>query len=222
MEYLECKSLFDYYLSLEKDFFDTEYYIAFHEKNFKAFSIEFAKQLLSISSEVESVLKKICAELDQTKVYKNIDDYRACITEKFKFFENESVYFRNMHTTFCPWLSWGESKNPDWWRDYNQVKHKRAELDSAGDMNFFRSNLENVLNALAALYIAEEYLFYLCEKKYKYSENNQSYALENLRSDKLIMKDWMKSYKFFMGNKWCDLGVLDNLMEVRQEKPIEG
>lgn len=218
MEYLECKSFFDYYLSLEKDCFDTEYYIAFHEKNFSAFSVEFAKQLLSLCSEVESVLKKICALLDQTKAFRNIDDYRECITGNFKFFASESVYFMNMHATLKPWLNWSKSMNPDWWHDYNQVKHKRTELDNAGELNFFRSNLENVLNALAALYVAEEYLFYLCERNFKYSEDNQSYALENLKSDKLIMKDWMKSYRFFMGSKWCDLGVLNKLMDERQDK----
>ena len=71
MNYLECKSFFNYYLSIEKDCFITEPYTAFHEKNFHTFSIEYAKLLLSICCEIETVLKKICFELDPDGKYEN-------------------------------------------------------------------------------------------------------------------------------------------------------
>lgn len=49
-----------------------------------------------------------------------------------------------------PFLNWKEDKSPFWWENYNDVKHGRLN-------NFMVGNLENVLNALAALYILERY-----------------------------------------------------------------
>ncbi|PKM38675.1 MAG: hypothetical protein CVV04_13845 [Firmicutes bacterium HGW-Firmicutes-9] len=218
MTYLECKSFFDYYLSLEKDFLQTETYVAFHSNNYEVFSIEFSKQFLSISCEVETVLKKICLELNSEKSYEKITQYRDCVVEHLKYFSSESVYFIKPHVILQPWLSWSESKPLDWWQDYTKVKHRRADTDEAGNPIFFRANLRNLLNALAALYIAEEYLFYLVEKKYGQYSNNKSYALQHLKSDALIMKDWSKCYLNFQGDYWCDIGRLDKIMVDRSEQ----
>ncbi|HBB6794409.1 TPA: hypothetical protein KB899_002331, partial [Enterococcus faecium] len=45
---------------------------------------------------------------------------------------------------------WPED-TPDWWKIYNRVKHGRSS-------NYKEANLENVLYALASLYLLEEYL----------------------------------------------------------------
>lgn len=221
MKYMECKAFYNYFLSLEKDVFQTETYVAFHERNFGAFSIEFSKQLLSICSEVETVLKKICYELNPQKHYENIMNYKTCISEHFKYFATESVYFRSIHKSISPWIEWSNNNQLIWWKAYTQVKHNRADDDEEGNPIFFKANLENVLNALAALYVAEEYLFYICEKKYKYSPGNESYALQSLISEKLMMKNWERCYLSFMGNKWCDLRALDAIMEMRSDSEKE-
>jgi len=221
MEYLECKAFFNYFLSLEKDVFQTETYVAFHEKNYGVFSIEFSKLLVSICCEVETVLKKICYELNPSKRYENIIHYKSCISEQFHYFAIESVYFRSMNKIISPWLAWSENNQLIWWQNYTQVKHNRADDDKEGNPIFFKANLENVLTALAALYIAEEYLFYLCEKKYKYSPSKESYAMLSLISEKLIMKRWERCYLEFMGNKWCDLGVIDALMLKQSDSESE-
>ena len=217
MEYLECKAFYNYYLSLEKDCFATEQYAAFHEINFRTFSIEYAKLLLSLCCEIETVLKKICFELNLDQKYRNIAQYRNCIREKLLFFSDEVVYFKNIHKEFSPWLSWKELKTPVWWNQYNAIKHKRAECDTSGTPNFFHANQENVLNALAALYVSEQYLFYLCEIKYKYSKDNKSQALQYLSSNELIIKAWNRCYLSFMGSSWVDINCLRRLMETRNQ-----
>ena len=49
-----------------------------------------------------------------------------------------------------PFNSWNASQSPIWWTNYNKLKHGRLN-------NFMVGNLENVLSALAALYILERY-----------------------------------------------------------------
>ncbi|HEX5399044.1 MAG TPA: hypothetical protein VFY06_08355 [Verrucomicrobiae bacterium] len=47
---------------------------------------------------------------------------------------------------FQPWISWASSQNPQWWKSYNQVKHKRNE--------FFRdANLGNLLESSSGLLV---------------------------------------------------------------------
>ena len=41
----------------------------------------------------------------------------------------------------------------DWWQAYNDIKHRRAEVNEAGRYNYTKANLKNVLYAMAALYI---------------------------------------------------------------------
>ena len=46
-------------------------------------------------------------------------------------------------------------KAPSWWTDYTYVKHVRTEKDEDGVLNFTKTNLKNVSNAICALYILE-------------------------------------------------------------------
>lgn len=216
MDYLGCKSYFDYYLSLEKECLETEYYVAFHENNSKAFSIAYAKILLSLCSEIETVLKKICFEIDPTGKHRNTSEYRRCVDSKYKFFAFETVSFSDIRIKTNPWIAWSEGKSPKWWLDFTEIKHKRADADATGIPNFYRANQDNVLNALTALYVAEQYLFYTCEQKYKYTTNNMSFVLQNLSSKSLLMSDWRKCYLFFQGSYWVDLNALNMIMISRE------
>lgn len=44
-----------------------------------------------------------------------------------------------------------EITNPQWWKYYNKVKHERIDIE----IFLKKANLENVMNAIAALYILE-------------------------------------------------------------------
>jgi hypothetical protein len=68
-----------HFLGLEADFASTARYIEFSLRNFSTFSIEYAKLLLAIGSEVDVLCKVICERIDSSVNRGNIDDYRTCI-----------------------------------------------------------------------------------------------------------------------------------------------
>lgn len=53
-----------HFLALEADFAVTSRYVEFSQQNFATFSIEYAKLLLAIGSEVDVLCKIICEKLD--------------------------------------------------------------------------------------------------------------------------------------------------------------
>jgi hypothetical protein len=52
----------------------------------------------------------------------------------------------------APWIEWQKGKNPEWWRNYNGVKHER-------DKFFKEANLGNTVNALGGLMALAGYLY---------------------------------------------------------------
>ena len=53
-----------HFLALEADFAATSRYVEFAQQNFATFSIEYAKLLLAIGSEVDVLCKIICEKID--------------------------------------------------------------------------------------------------------------------------------------------------------------
>jgi hypothetical protein len=113
-----------HFLALEADFAATSRYVEFSKQNFKTYSIEYAKLLLAVGSEVDVLCKVICEKLDPAAKRANIDNYRDCITAHCMI-APEEVFIRRFGLTFKPWDAWAHGKNPDWWGDYNDVKHHR-------------------------------------------------------------------------------------------------
>jgi hypothetical protein len=68
-----------YFVALESDLEHTARYVEIVPSNFKTYSIEFARILLSASSEVDVVCKLVCEGINRNKAYENIDHYRECI-----------------------------------------------------------------------------------------------------------------------------------------------
>lgn len=50
------------------------------------------------------------------------------------------------------------NSTPSWWSDYNKVKHNRISLtiQNNKEPNYSKANLENLINALGALYLLEK------------------------------------------------------------------
>jgi tRNA U34 5-methylaminomethyl-2-thiouridine-forming methyltransferase MnmC len=69
-----------HFLALEADFAATSRYVEFAEQNFPTFSVEYAKLLLAIGSEIDVLCKMICEKADSKAKRGYIDDYRACLT----------------------------------------------------------------------------------------------------------------------------------------------
>lgn len=137
-----------YYLNLEERFINTTKYVEVAKNNYSTYSIEYTSLLLSICSEIDVIFKEICG-FNQND-HKCIKDYFNIVNIKFPDILKEKVTFSFASIELIPFLDWKEDNSPLWWENYNDVKHGRLN-------NFMVGNLENVLNALAALYILERY-----------------------------------------------------------------
>lgn len=160
-----CRTFWDYYLILENDFLNTERYLYFDlgnnalyddmtcEKygNSLAYSVEYIKQYQTICSEVDVILEAICKELGVNNAG-NMRDYTEKIlnTEHWKDIVNQKVKMKDI--ILQPFKGWGPGREEKirWWQPYNGVKHHRNE-------NFKEANLKNVINALAGLFVLENY-----------------------------------------------------------------
>jgi hypothetical protein len=133
-----------HFLALEADFAATARYVEFSRQNFPVYSVEYAKLLLAVCSEIDVLCKVICEKVEAKAKRANIDDYRACLTAHTQI-ASEEVLIRRYNLVFTPWADWASGTNPTWWRSYNNVKHQR-------DVNFPQANLENCANAISALF----------------------------------------------------------------------
>jgi len=138
-------SYWQHFLALEADFAVTSRYVEFSHLNFAAFSVEYVKLLLAAGSEIDVLCKLTCKCIDSSVEYKNINDYRACLTAHTKL-ASEEVLMRRYGLVFRPWSDWTLGKNPSWWDSYNNVKHQR-------NAHFKEANLENCANAISGLFV---------------------------------------------------------------------
>ena len=141
-----------FYMQLENDFSKTFNYVEFTDDNLSTYSKEYAKQLISIGSELDIVFKALCNEVDPTKARSCITDY-ANILCGYDNLTDATVQFSYNKESYKPFDGWTPNSKPSWWGDYKKVKHNRAEYD-----NIKLANLKNVFNALAALFILNRYL----------------------------------------------------------------
>ena len=91
---------------------------------------------------------------------------------------NATVTNNCIGKSFSPWCNFKLEKNdnpksnrktrlangcstPQWWIDYNSVKHERTTENDSGSINFTKANLGNVCNSIAALYILELFVLEL-------------------------------------------------------------
>jgi len=154
-----------HFLALEADFAATSRYVELSKQNFATFSIEYAKLLLAIGSEIDVLCKVACEKIDSAAKRANIDDYRTCITVHSQI-ASEEVLVRRYNLIFKPWDAWSRSKNPNWWQSYNNVKHQR-------DVYFHEANLENCANAISGLFVVVLY----CHKAEKSTESLEPYPI---------------------------------------------
>ena len=165
-----------HYKILEDQFMKTLNYVELHEKNFPTFSVVFAQLLISIGSEVDNVLQKFCNLIDGSKV----DTYSQYVKKikEFNFELNQSeVWCKFNFINYTPWIDWEEKEvvheekrmGTFWWRNYQAVKHFRAETDKDGIPNYTKANLKTVFYALMGLYSINIYCQFLINDKYEKS-----------------------------------------------------
>ena len=148
-----------FFLAIESDLTRTTRFVEFNEDNFKTYSVEFARILLSASSEVDVLFKELCSITNPNKSYNNIKDYRECITSNYPKFYTFEVLIPQYDLVRKPWKEWPPNStiNPSWWDSYNNVKHQRVK-------NYQEANLENAIDSVAGLF--EVVLYLWSAKKY--------------------------------------------------------
>lgn len=146
------KHHWNYFLAIEKDLENISKYIEFCDDNLKTYSIALTHILLSASSEVDVVMKQLCALVDESNKTKNIDQYRMVIKDKLPIFIYEEVKISRFGTVLKPWDNWLGDVNPDWWKSHTDVKHQRNDY-------FKEANLKNTLNAVGGLLISIIYYY---------------------------------------------------------------
>lgn len=141
----------NYFLALESDVERLSRFVEFAEGNNSTYSVEMARLLLAISSEVDVVAKVLCMEIDGGSTAEGIDNYRKRILSKYGAICDEVVYLPRFKLKFTPWASWAQNQTPSWWSAHNKVKHERMAY-------FEKACLENVLNSICGLLLMILYL----------------------------------------------------------------
>lgn len=152
-----------YFLSLEQDFIKTSDYVEVCRGNLKTFSIRYLQLILSIGSEVDVVMKRICELINPKKKFKNsnMDEKRKVIVGKYPKFANIRIsVIRYESLLIYPWEDWKKETNPDWWHAYNDLKHER-------NLYFGKANLSNTIHSLAGLFGVLLYLYKITESEEK-------------------------------------------------------
>lgn len=167
------KNFWQYYIDLEKQFIDTQRYVAFDAKNNATFSMEYIMLLQVICSEIDVVGKVIGQHFNSAFVVDNntnINKWGYQVQTAFPTIQSKRVIFWN-EFELMPWAKWVyvvsangypildktvNAKTPFWWNAYNGVKHQRTSIGLGQRPNYMRANLKTVTNALSALYIMEQ------------------------------------------------------------------
>ena len=98
-----------FYMQLENDFSKTFNYVEFTDDNLSTYSKEYAKQLISIGSELDIVFKALCNEVDPTKARSCITDY-ANILCGYDNLTDATVQFSYNKESYKPFEGWTPNK----------------------------------------------------------------------------------------------------------------
>lgn len=171
----ELNNIWNYFLALEKDLDNTSRYIEPSGQE-NVFSFEFAKLLILACTEVESVFKAICFEIEGKQVSGNIGAYKHTVLSKYPKIVEARVHINRLGYDIEPFEGW--DKGPlDWWDAYQLVKHSRR--------NYFKeATYINATKALSALYIL---IFYLSKiTKIDFLDSESKYIESKYASPYLI------------------------------------
>lgn len=153
----------DYYLLLEDDLREILEYIEPCNDNFQTYGPKLVKLLLAAGSEIDVAFKDLIRIKDPEALNMRGDRVNMSFFRKFaqtnlcqEFFGVETGIARSQFSCI-PWDAWWKTSkgNTDpiptesslpWWTAYNNVKHHRTE-------NYNQATLNNVLEAMAALFI---------------------------------------------------------------------
>lgn len=189
-----------YYLSLENQVINTFQFSSLDKVNDSNFSFEYLKLIQIICSEIDVLCKSFCNFLGNSET-DTIAKYAATITVKHTNIKTTTVYCKenpdNIYEPFTLWeYTFSTNVNgvqrvngtpPKWWTIYNKLKHDRMSTNSLYNKeNYKLANQNNVMNALAGLFLLE--MFYY--KDLAENENPNNPNIPGQPSILFELKDW--------------------------------
>ncbi len=193
----------EYYHILESDFCATERYLYIDPDNYGSFSSEYIKLIQAICSEIDVTLKFLCTLINPNFKGETFPEYCKCVLDSNSLFPRANVVIPKVNSIqLAPWFEWSykekttkrknyhiDANNPKWWTMYNKIKHDRTALCPDTEKPYYKyANQENVLNALAALFIIESYILLLLCKRINSDKDTQHFLTE-----------WSKGSNLFSG-----------------------
>ena len=142
----------DYYLTVLDDLDKASRFVEFARENFRTYSVEFVRIILSVGSEIDVVAKLLSEQIGSPRPPQNINEYREIILNRFPSFPAIEISAPKYNLTFIPWQAWQRNENPAWWTTYNKVKHAR-------NAHYADACLENTLLSCSALCVLLGYLY---------------------------------------------------------------
>ena len=113
-----------YFLTLDRDLYDTTLYIE-PEGQESTYSFAFYKLIMLGGSEAESLMKQLCEETDPSKTGGNIGELKGAILGKYPQIENVRITVSRWGgREIIPFENWS-TKKLKWWDNYNELKHSR-------------------------------------------------------------------------------------------------
>lgn len=165
-----------YFLGLEEQLLETKRYVEFARENRKAYSLEYLKLYQSVCSEIDVLGKELAGAVSQEfcadrgtnikqwgyalmQVYPELKDelviFDECMDQQpFKDWEYEKNISTDINGKQRVILRKKNEKALRWWKEYNEVKHRRVGLIE-GTKNYKLANQENLILAFSGLYILE-------------------------------------------------------------------
>lgn len=156
---------------LKNRFSQTEQYCALSDRNGGSSSIDNLALLLAVCGEIDvlgkEIMRQVSPDVSVGQCTISKWGYRLCCA--FPGLGHMSVQF-SRQWCFKPFEKWeivvkeskgkaryelAEGARPlQWWNDYNDVKHHRAEINKlSGASNFEKANQRNLVHAFGALFL---------------------------------------------------------------------
>lgn len=193
----------NYYLTLEEKVIHLQKYIEFEKENEPTFSNEIMGIYISICCEIDVLFKMISSPKGSSTIadYKEFickdDFYSQIIGEKVSLLSWGKMVYQPFET-----LNFEKNSSPEWWKNYNEVKHSRIMND-----NYHKANLKNLLMSLGALYLLEIYYYNLM---FSEKENIEEYNIPRNKS-KIFVAEKLKAN--FGNNSELDFVYVDEWEE---------
>jgi hypothetical protein len=136
------------YHSIESDFRTLFDFIEPHDENLKTYSTRLYEIFLRASTEFESNCKAVLSANNYKREGNwNMDDYRKLDSAtRLSSYRLKLTLWSPTPKILQPMQPWASGNALPWYQDYNTVKHNRSS-------EFYRANLSNTLEAVAALFI---------------------------------------------------------------------